>query len=76
MLNKCVERGMVREFVYTIVLLLHTRHSQSKCFPYWPHAEDPPLEAGVYRIENLGTDEEASYQLSNLKLLNTEVSMC
>ncbi len=52
-------------------------HTQNKCFPYWPHAEDPPLEAGVFTIENLGTEEEASYQLSNLKLLNTEVcSLC
>lgn len=44
----------------------------NKCYPYWPQAEDPPLEVGTFRIENLGTDEEPSYQLSNLKLQNTQ----
>ena len=55
----------------------HTPPSpQNKCFPYWPLAEDPPLEAGKFHIENLGTEEESCYRLSHLKVINTEVRVC
>jgi len=46
---------------------------QNKCFPYWPSPNEPPTDLGTFVVENIGIEENLSYQLTRLNLTKVEV---